>query len=127
MPLLVTAGAVLKCSMGTVPSTLAVAPRAVRATAPVATVLDIATPANIPPFGMCVSLANPAVASATSAASGVLTPQPCTPVPTSPWSPGSLTAKQGGLPCLLATSKCACSFAGVISIVSPGQLPVSAS
>ena len=126
MPSMVTAGAALTCSMGTLPTTLAVAPTGVSATAPIATVMDFA-PANVPPFGMCLSLANPAVAAATSAASGVLTPQPCTPALASPWAPGSLTAAQGGAPCLLATSKCACTFAGVISITTPGQLLVSGS
>ncbi len=42
---------------------------------------------NISPFGVCVSLANPAVAAATSAALGVLAPQPCIPVTVSPMGP----------------------------------------
>jgi hypothetical protein len=39
-------------------------------------------------FGMCSNPANPAVASATAAAFGVLTPMPCVPVTPAPWMPG---------------------------------------
>ena len=42
--------------------------------------------ANIAPFGVCISLANPAVAAATAAAMGVLVPLPCMPVTPAPWA-----------------------------------------
>jgi len=47
---------------------------------PAANIMDHAPLVNILPFGLCSSLSNPAVASATSAAQGVLTPStlyPC--------------------------------------------------
>ena len=122
MTAIVTAGAAIRCSMGLTPSVLNVPAAVVLATTPVATVFDIGPQVNIPPFGMCVSLLNPAVAAATTAALGVLTPQPCTPVPAGPWAPGAVTTAVQGSPCLLATSQCACSFGGVISVVAPAQV-----
>ncbi len=56
---------------------------------PAANIMDHKPMMNIMPFGMCTSLANPTVASATSAAMGVLTPIPAT---SSPWIVGSPTA-----------------------------------
>src|SRR5215216_4078697 len=87
-------GAVLMCSFGVAPSALTVLPKGppVNATKQLAAnIMDHAPMVNIKPFGMCTSLANPQVAAATSAASGVLTPQPCIPVVPAPWAPGSVT------------------------------------
>ena len=67
-------------------------------------------------FGMCSSMSNPTVASATAAASGVLTPMPCVPACTAPWATGSPTVMIGGKPALNNSSKCICSYGGVISI-----------
>ncbi|HEV8379797.1 MAG TPA: DUF4280 domain-containing protein, partial [Tepidisphaeraceae bacterium] len=69
-------------------------------------------------------LANPQVASATSAAMGVLTPQPCIPVTTSPWTPGASKATIGGMPALTDSSTCMCNWMGTISITNPGQQTV---
>lgn len=76
---------------------------------------------NIPPFGMCTSLANPTVASATSAALGVLTPMPCVPATAAPWTPGSATVMVDNMPALNNTSKCMCNWGGVIQFTVPGQ------
>jgi hypothetical protein len=73
------------------------------------------------PFGMCTSLANPTVASATTAASGVLTPMPCVPVTPAPWAPGCPTVQIGCMPALDDTSKLMCNWGGVIQVVVPGQ------
>ena len=62
---------------------------------PVATIMDNKPMANVPPFGMCTTPSNPQVAAATSAALGVLTPQPCMPVIAAPWAPGSATVMVG--------------------------------
>lgn len=118
----VTAMAILQCSFGLAPATLNVLPesRVTIGGRPAATIMDSKPNVNIQPFGMCTSLANPTVASATAAALGVLTPMPCVPNTPAPWVPGSPTALIGGKPALNATSKCMCIWGGVISIVSPG-------
>ena len=79
-----------------------------------ATIMDLPKPPMT--FGMCSSMANPSVASATSAAGGVLTPMPCFTVCSAPWAPGSPTVLIGGKPALNNSSKCICSYGGVISI-----------
>lgn len=124
----VASGAVIKCSFGAVPSALSVIPTAATTAggAPMASVTDMVPFVNIPPFGMCVSVANPAVATATAAALGVLTPMPCIPAPVGPWIPGSPTVLVGSRPALNATSVCTCAYGGVISVVVPGQFTVQA-
>ena len=122
MSMLVTNGATLMCSFGMAPSTLAVLPASrVLSGTPAANIGDCIPNTNILPFGMCSSLANPSVASATSAAMGVLTPQPCTPVIAGTWLPGSPTVMIGGKPAVNQTCKCMCAYAGVIQITNPGQ------
>jgi Domain of unknown function (DUF4280) len=123
MPIQVTTGAMLQCSCGTAPSTLSVLPvsRVMASGLPAATVMDHIPIVNIPSFGMCISLANPTVASATAAALGVLTPMPCVPATPSPWVPGAATVLTGAAPALDNTCKLICLWAGVIQILSPGQ------
>ena len=81
MAMQVCMGAMLKCSFGNAPSTLAVLPtnQVYASIMPAANVMDYAPLVNIMPFGMCSSLANPTVAAATAAAMGALTPMPCLP------------------------------------------------
>lgn len=116
-------GATLMCSFGVAPSTLTVLPvnRMLSSQQPAATIMDHKPMLNIMPFGMCLSLANPQVAAATSAALGVLTPQPCIPATVAPWVPGSPTLLLGNQPCLNMTSTCNCMWAGIITVVNPGQ------
>lgn len=113
--------------MGAAPVPLVVPPELpVQATAePAAVVTSIVPLENIPSFGLCESLANPAVAAATAAAAGVLTPQPCEPVVTSPWLPGSMRVRIGAQPALISGSVCLCDWLGEISIGFPGQERVS--
>ncbi|NJL86306.1 MAG: DUF4280 domain-containing protein [Leptolyngbyaceae cyanobacterium SM1_1_3] len=128
MSLLVCQGATLKCSFGAAPSVLQVIPKGppVQVSAPfAATVMDHLPMANILPFGLCMSLANPTVAAATTAAFGVLTPMPCVPVTLTPWLPGSPLVPINNFPALNNTSTCLCTWAGVISILSPGQFTVN--
>jgi hypothetical protein len=91
---------------------------------PIANIMDNKPFVNITPFGMCNSMANPAVASATAAALGALTPMPCTPVTVAPWAPGSPTVLVSNFPALNNSSKCMCNFGGVIQIVNPGQVTI---
>jgi hypothetical protein len=123
MAQLVTAGAVMMCSFGMAPSSLVVLPanRTMCGT-PAANIMDMIPMTNILTFGMCMSIANPTVASATAAALGVLTPMPCIPATTAPWVPGSATVMLGGMPALNNTSTCMCMWGGVISITFPGQV-----
>ncbi len=122
MAIQVCMGATLKCSFGLAPSVLTVTPEnAVIGMTPDATIMDHIPMKNIMPFGMCTIQANPAVAAATTAASGVPTPAPCVPVTTSPWAPGSPTVLIGNKPALNNTSTLMCTYGGVITIVNPGQ------
>lgn len=86
-------GAMLQCSFGMAPSQLMVTDptRPLLDNKPQANMMDFAPMVNVLPFGMCQSLANPTVASATTAAMGVLTPCPAS--PSSP-HPGHHVAKR---------------------------------
>lgn len=124
MPIQVVNGATLMCTMGMAPSVLTVLPvnRVMSGGMPAANIMDHKPMVNIMPFGMCISPANPTVAAATAAAMGVLTPMPCIPATTTPWTPGSPLVQIGGMPALNNTSMCMCMWAGVISVVQPGQV-----
>jgi Domain of unknown function (DUF4280) len=126
MPIQVTTGAMLQCSFGVAPSTLQVLPvnRVMAGGMPAATIQDHVPIVNIPPFGMCTSVANPTVIAATAAALGVPTPMPCVPATPAPWLPGAATVLMGAMPALDNTCKLMCLWAGVIQIVSPGQTTV---
>ncbi len=119
----------LMCSMGTAPAPIKVTSQTVVMTEGkcAATIQDCAPMSNVGPFGMCTSLANPTVASATAAALGVLTPQPCTPAPAGTWIPTKPKVLINGKPCLTQDCKLMCAYAGQISITMPGQMKVSAS
>lgn len=123
MARLVVDGATLKCSFGSMPSTLGVLPanRRWSSNRPAANILDHVPQVNIRPFGMCSTPSNPQVATATAAALGALTPQPCLPVTAAPWTPGSPTVSLVVSPLLNDTSTCACGWGGQISVVEPGQ------
>jgi hypothetical protein len=124
MPMQVVNGAALACTFGLAPSTFQVLPtnRVQTGYQYAANIMDFIPMTNIMPFGMCSSLANPQVAAATSAALGVLTPQPCIPATTAPWTPGAPTVQVGGQPALDSVSTCMCMWAGVISVTAPGEM-----
>jgi Domain of unknown function (DUF4280) len=123
MAIQVCMGAMLQCSFGVAPSSLVVLPaNRVLTGTPAANIMDHAPMVNILPFGVCSSLANPTVAAATAAALGVLTPMPCVPVTPAPWVVGAPTVLIGNMPALNNSSKLMCAWAGVIQVVSPGQV-----
>jgi hypothetical protein len=128
MPSAVASGATLTCSFGAGAGTLTVLPtgRVQADGVPMATITDHQPMVNIAPFGMCSSLANPQVSAATSAAQGVLTPQPCVPMTQSPWTPGSAMVLVGGQPALTSTSTCQCLWGGTVTIADPGARTVTA-
>jgi uncharacterized Zn-binding protein involved in type VI secretion len=123
MAINVTQGALLTCSFGVAPSSLSPLPvsRVMIEGKPAATITDSAPMVNIPPFGMCTTLSNPTVASATAAALGVLVPMPCVPV-TMPWVPVAPRTMVGGKPVLASGSVCNCAWGGVITISFPGAV-----
>jgi hypothetical protein len=124
MPMHVCNGATLKCSFGMAPSTLVVLPvnRVITGYQPAATIMDYIPMVNIMPFGMCMTPSNPAVAAATSAAMGVLTPVPCIPVTTAPWVAGAVNVLEGTFPTLDNVSTLMCTWGGVITVTVPGQV-----
>lgn len=122
MAIPVVAGAACMCTMGLAPGQIIPTNQMnIRVGGkPVASIADAAPMTNITPCGMCTSMANPAVAAATAAAMGVLTPQPCIPAPAGTWiCPG--TIRVGGKPILTTDGKLTCSYGGTISITNPGQ------
>jgi uncharacterized protein DUF4280 len=119
---LVVDGASLRCDQGTSSATLkVVAGRSTDNDNRAATVDDYVPMTNIGSFGMCQTQSNPQVAAATSAAQGVLTPQPCVPVVTSAWSPGAAHLTLDGVKALSSDSTCSCQWTGSISISSPAS------
>lgn len=111
------------CPFGTAPCVVTVSSQqtVTMANQLAATIMDN----KLPTFGMCTSLANPAVASATASASGVLTPMPCVPLTIAPWAPGAPTVLVGGKPLLNNSSKLLCTYGGAIQIVMTPALTVA--
>lgn len=127
MPKQVVQGALMQCTMGLAPSTLSVIPAGTPVQAGnmmAATIMDNKPMANIAPFGMCKSPANPQVAAATAAALGTLTPMPCVPVTAAPWTPGATKVTIGNKPALHDGCKLMCNWGGSISINFAGQVLV---
>ncbi len=122
MPKLTINGATLQCNQGTATSTFTVLPTNTTDgdEQPAGTVMDFKPMLNVLPFGMCQTPANPQVAAATAAAMGTLTPQPCIPVTTTPWSPGASVVTIQGMKALSDDSKCTCTWTGSIAITNPG-------
>ncbi|NUQ72818.1 MAG: DUF4280 domain-containing protein [Polyangiaceae bacterium] len=122
MPQPLCTGTTLQCTMGAAPSVFVAQPLPgapmILGAMPAGTIAQT-LPVNIPPFGMCQSPSNPAVASATAAAMGVLTPMPCVPMVITPWAPPSITTSHAMLPVATVASKCACAYGGVISATVP--------
>ncbi|NVB39244.1 DUF4280 domain-containing protein [Pseudenhygromyxa sp. WMMC2535] len=128
MAVAVCMGATMMCSFGVAPGSLVVIPsgQAMTPAVPSADTTSFAPIANIPSFGSCTSMSNPSVASATSAALGVLTPMPCVPVTSSPWTPGVSTVVDGASAAVDSSCTLMCNWGGSISVLNPGQTVVMA-
>lgn len=122
MSFVVVTGATILCTMGAGAGVLNATAQqgCIAGGKPIATIQDVTPISNVGSCGMCTSLQNPAVQSATAAALGVLTPQPCIPSTIGTWSPAG-AVRFGGKPCITQQSKLNCAYGGVINIVSPGQ------
>jgi hypothetical protein len=123
VPDIVTAGAELLCTFGSLPSRLAVERREedgyVHSTA---TVQDFEPGINIGSFGLCSSMKNPDVADA-SERDGTVVPGPCVPVVERPWVPGEPLRQVDGHAVLTLGSTCECRWSGTITIRTAGTEP----
>lgn len=88
---------------------------------PILTTKDTVPFMNVSPAGvMCQSMANPMVASATAAAMGVLTPQPCVPNFVGMWLPGTINCKCKFMGLVDSSCSLMCAYAGKLSITFAG-------
>lgn len=123
MPMRIRTGSLMQCTFGMLPGTFSATPRTVQTSSQTTgNVMDHVPMVDIVPFGMCRSPANPAVAAATAAAFGMLTPMPCVPVTPAPWTPGAATVLVCGMPALDDGSRLMSQWGGVISFAFPGQV-----
>lgn len=119
----VVMSAQLECTFGSAPSNLVVLPQhRIQLKGKWRANIGDAKPfVNVLPFGLCKSLANPAVAAATSANRGTLTPMPCTPA-CSIWIATKTDLLLDGMPPLLTGDKAVCPLgAGMIEVKQSGQ------
>ena len=117
------AGATLECKWGDSKSMLKILPtRKIKVGGKgKANISDCKPFVNVPPFGKCKSMVNPAVAAATAAAQGKLQPMPCTPT-CSIWIGGKTNDLVGGMPALMKGDKAVCPLgAGMIEVKKSGQ------
>lgn len=126
MGLCLCTGGMLKCPFGSAPAPFSAlpTPRVTLSGMPAGVMTDMAPIANIPPFGMCSSPANPAVAAATAAALGTLTPMPCVPAPAGTWVGSSVDVMIGGTPAITNNSKLMCAWGGEVAPQFAGQAAV---
>lgn len=120
----VVSGASIGCTMGLGSGKLnATSQMTIQFSGATVATRDDTGPQNVGSCGMCTSMGNPTVASATAAALGVLTPQPCTPMAGGPWQVAGTTKVAGAFP-LTNASTLVCSYGGSIFISNPGQTKV---
>ena len=120
-------GAMITCSFGSNPSELMVTSQSkcMVCGRPAAPIMDAQPGVNISSFGLCSSLLNPQVASATAAALGVLTPQPCGFIPGGMWSADKSKIILAGKPVLCNSSRLICGMGqGIITVTTTGQKKV---
>jgi hypothetical protein len=79
---------------------------------------------SIATFGMCFSLANPAVSAATAQALGILTPVACKPMILASWQGTSNKVFINNYPLLTVGCKLFCAYSGIIEVINAGQFKV---
>ncbi|WP_166246596.1 DUF4280 domain-containing protein [Paenibacillus turpanensis] len=119
----VVAGAVLRCSCGTMMNRLKM-PLShgvyIKGKAQM-NIMDYQPQLNIAPFGMCATIQNPAVDAATKANNNILTMMPCTPIVSMPWANGKEDQLVDGQPALMNKCTATCQYKGIITIEDDGQ------
>lgn len=118
----------LACTFGMGTAPLVVTPSKIKVCGgSVATINDSVPYLNIPPLGMCISPANPAVAALIPVPPpGVIKPVPCVPrIPGNPWVGCSSKVRWGGQVPLTGDGCLTCEHGGIIKVVSPGKPKVS--
>ena len=117
-------GTLLACKpWGMVPAPLTVLPlnRVLTNKRPTATQIDTVPLMNIPSFGMCTSMANPAVL-----ATAPVFKAPCMPAPVGPWMMPSMRVMGGGKPFITTSACLMCMWGGMIKAQMPGQIQTTA-
>lgn len=118
MQKLVTNGDLCTCSNGNVPCPLLVIDplRKMKSGGKSVALATDTSIANISTFGMCNNINNPAVAAATAAAQGVLTPAPCVPVAAGNWCGTVNKTTINGISVVGEKSTLNCTYGGCIKI-----------
>lgn len=126
MSFCICSGAVLECPFGSMPAAFSALPlsKVVIGGSPVGILSDVTPLLNISPFGMCSSVTNPAVISATAAAMGTPTAAPCVPAPTGSWKDVPEDVLAGGKSVVTNGSHLMCAWGGKISVKFAGQTGV---
>lgn len=120
MSLIVTSGAMLRCTFGSQMSPMVLSsPGNVQAGGrQLAVLTDLAPITASPHFGQCASPANPTW--------GVHHLGDCTPLAQTPWAPPSATVFTKNLPVINMGSQCMCRWGGIITVQTAAQNNVSA-
>ncbi|WP_261378180.1 DUF4280 domain-containing protein [Paenibacillus agilis] len=119
----VVAGAIVSCSYGTKMTRLhmPVSHGVFVKGKPQLSTADYQPYLNIQPFGKCLSIQNPVVASGTAANGDILKPVPCTPIVTMPWQGGKSDVLIENEPAMLNDCTNMCLYCGDLKIEDDGQ------
>lgn len=111
-------GAMLRCSLGSVPGTLVVLRPSLSADTmqAIGTVQDSRPMENILPFGTCSAAAHPLIS--TGAA-------PCIPQTNEVWTQQTPSIRYQGQAALRGDATLRCEYGGIISVIQPVHLTVS--
>ena len=119
--------AILTCSFGILPQKVILfvpRSRVMVQAMPLCDIMHLQPMMAIPSFGMCSSMMNPMVVTATAAAMGVLVPMPCIPMPAGPWITGSPLVQATGMPIVNVSHQIMCAYGGCIKAIFPGCMTV---